>query len=87
MLIKYLLVFFISMLPLIEIRGAVPYALTMIDQGYELNLVLCCVIGVIGNMLPVPFIFFFAIIFLILLACGTSYAVNSGIITASMALS
>ncbi len=60
MLIKYLLVFFISMLPLIEIRGAIPYALTMIDQGYELNLVLCCVIGVIGNMLPVPFIFFFA---------------------------
>ena len=57
---KYFWVFFISMLPLIEIRGAIPYALTQIDKGFDLNLPLCCVIGIIGNMLPVPFIFFFA---------------------------
>ena len=48
------------MLPLIEIRGSIPYALTQIDRGFDLNLPLCCVIGIIGNMLPVPFIFFFA---------------------------
>ncbi len=60
MLKKYFWVFFISMLPLIEIRGSIPYALTQIDRGFDLNLPLCCVIGIIGNMLPVPFIFFFA---------------------------
>lgn len=57
---KYFWVFFISMLPLIEIRGAVPYALAQIDLGVQLDLTLCCVIAVIGNMLPVPIIFFFA---------------------------
>lgn len=57
---KYFWVFFISMLPLVEIRGSIPYALTQIDLGYNLNFALCCAIAVIGNMLPVPFIFFFA---------------------------
>jgi len=60
MLKKYLWVFFISMVPLIEIRGSIPYALAQINMGYELNFALCCVIAVIGNMLPVTFIFFFA---------------------------
>ncbi len=60
MLIKYLLVFFISMVPLIEIRASIPYALAVIDGGANLNFFLCCVIAVVGNMLPVPFIFFFA---------------------------
>lgn len=60
MLIKYLLVFFISMVPLIEIRASIPYALAVIDGGVNLNFFLCCVIAVVGNMLPVPFIFFFA---------------------------
>lgn len=57
---KYLWVFFISMVPLIEIRGSIPYALAMINNGAGLNLVLCCIIAVLGNMLPVPIIFFFA---------------------------
>lgn len=57
---KYFWVFFISMVPLIEIRGAIPYALTMINEGNELNFALCCIIAVVGNMLPVPIIFFFA---------------------------
>lgn len=57
---KYFWVFFISMVPLIEIRGAIPYALTQIELGYPLNFVLCCVLAVLGNMLPVPIIFFFA---------------------------
>lgn len=52
---KYLIVFLISMVPLIEIRGAIPYAV-----GFELPLVPSIIVAVLGNMLPVPFIFFFA---------------------------
>ncbi|MBR4809112.1 MAG: small multi-drug export protein [Bacteroidales bacterium] len=55
MLKKYLIVFLISMVPLIEIRGAIPYAV-----GFELPLVQSYIVAIIGNMLPVPFIFFFA---------------------------
>ena len=53
--LHYLLVFLISMVPLIEIRGAMPYAV-----GFNLPLVPSILIAVIGNMLPVPFIFLFA---------------------------
>ena len=53
--IHYILVFLISMVPLIEIRGAMPYAV-----GFELPLVPSICIAIIGNMLPVPFIFLFA---------------------------
>ena len=52
---KYLLVFFISMVPLIELRGAIPIAL-----GMDLDTVTAYVVCVIGNILPVPFIYFFA---------------------------
>ena len=55
MFTKYLLIFFISMVPLIELRGAIPIAVGM-DLNYWSSLVIC----VIGNMLPVPFIYFFA---------------------------
>ncbi len=55
MLKKYLIVFLISMLPLVELRGAVPYAV-----GFGLPILPSCIIAVIGNMLPVPFIFLFA---------------------------
>ena len=57
---KYFWVFFISMVPLIEIRGSIPYALAQIEMGYNLNFALCCIIAVLGNMLPVAFILFFA---------------------------
>ncbi|MBQ8119108.1 MAG: small multi-drug export protein [Lachnospiraceae bacterium] len=60
MLIHYLIVFFVSMVPLIELRGAIPIAVGFIENGYELSLPLCYVIAVVGNMLPVPIIFFFA---------------------------
>ena len=43
------------MVPLIEIRGAIPYAV-----GFELPLVPSIIVAVLGNMLPVPFIFLFA---------------------------
>ncbi len=54
-MLKYFIVFFISMLPLAELRVAIPYAI-----GLGLNIPLTYVIAIIGNMLPVPFIFFFA---------------------------
>ena len=60
MLTKYLMIFFISMVPLVELRGAIPYAVGYIQAGSDLNLALCYVIAIIGNMLPMPIIFFFA---------------------------
>ena len=60
MLKHYLIIFFVSMVPLIELRGASPYAVAFIQAGSPLSLPLCYVIAVLGNMLPVPFIFFFA---------------------------
>ncbi len=56
----YIIVFLISMVPLIELRGAIPYAVGFINAGVPLNLALCYVIAILGNMLPVPVIFFFA---------------------------
>ena len=52
---KYLWIFFISMVPLIELRGAIPVAV-----GLGLPIVPSIIISVVGNMLPVPFIFLFA---------------------------
>ena len=59
MLKKYLLVLFISMVPLIELRGAVPVGLSQL-WGDPLPLAPLYIICILGNMLPVPFIFFFA---------------------------
>ena len=56
----YLAILIISMVPLIEIRGAIPYAMTVINTGADLNFVLCCVVAILGNIIPVPIIFFFA---------------------------
>ena len=55
MLLKYLTCFFISMVPLVELRLAVPMAVSM-GLDYWPSLVIC----VIGNLLPVPIIYFFA---------------------------
>ncbi len=52
---KYLLVFLISMVPLIELRGAIPVAL-----GMGLDPLASYILCVVGNMLPVPIIYFFA---------------------------
>lgn len=59
-MIHYLMIFFISMVPLIELRGAIPYAIAFIEAGEPLKLWLCYVVAIVGNMLPVPVIFFFA---------------------------
>ncbi len=55
MLKEYLIAFFISMVPLIELRGAVPYALTI-----GLPVLPAYIVCILGNMLPVPIIFLFA---------------------------
>ena len=55
LLTKYLLVFLVSMVPLIELRGGVPIAVGMGLPYFE-SLIVC----VLGNMLPVPLIYFFA---------------------------
>lgn len=54
-MLNYLIVFFISMVPLIELRGAIPYAI-----GMGLPIVPSYIIAIIGNMIPVPIIYLFA---------------------------
>ena len=54
-MLKYLMIFFVSMVPLVELRLAMPMAVGM-DLPYFPALIVC----VLGNMLPVPIIYFFA---------------------------
>ena len=60
MLKNYLMVFFVSMVPVIELRGAIPIGL-----GMGLPALPTYLVCVLGNMLPVPFIYLFARKFLI----------------------
>ena len=57
-MLNYLIIFLISMVPIVELRGAIPVAVGMGMQGTELFW--AYVICVLGNMVPVPFIFLFA---------------------------
>ncbi|MDD3220269.1 MAG: small multi-drug export protein [Lachnospiraceae bacterium] len=57
MLKNYIIVFFISMVPLIELRGAIPYSQL---PNVDLPLLNAYIIAIIGNMLPVPIIYLFA---------------------------
>jgi uncharacterized membrane protein len=59
MIKKYFLVFLISMIPLIELRGSVPIGLSNLWGG-PIDILPLYLICIIGNMLPVPVIFFFA---------------------------
>ena len=43
------------MVPIIELRGAIPYAV-----GFNLPLIPSYIIAIIGNFIPVPFIYLFA---------------------------
>lgn len=60
MIEKYIFVFIISMIPLIELRGAIPIAVKM-GLDPMVSLVICAV----GNLLPVPVIYFYARKFLV----------------------
>ena len=55
MIKKYRWVFLVTMVPLIELRGAVP-----ISQALKLPVIPSFIIAIIGNMLPVPVIYLFA---------------------------
>lgn len=55
MLTKYLWVFFVSMVPLVELRGSI-----IISQGLLLPVLSSYIVAIIGNMLPVPVIYLFA---------------------------
>ena len=55
MLTKYLWIFFISTVPIVELRGAIP-----VSQVMGLPIVASYIICIIGNMLPVPIIYLFA---------------------------
>lgn len=55
MLKQYLILFFVSMVPIIELRGAL-----LMAGGMNLPMLPSYIVCIIGNMIPVPFIFFFA---------------------------
>lgn len=54
-IVRYFIVFFVSMVPIVELRGAIPIA-----ESLGLNIFLYYPIAIIGNMLPVPIIYLFA---------------------------
>ena len=56
MLKKYIIVFLISMVPIVELRGAIPIGV----GAYNLPVLTTFIICIIGNMIPVTFIFLFA---------------------------
>ena len=56
---NYVKIFLISMVPLIELRGAIP-----ISQLWKMPIIPSYIVCIIGNMLPVPFIYLFAAKFL-----------------------
>ena len=53
--VKYLITFFISMVPIVELRGAIPIA-----ESLGLNIFIYYPVAIIGNILPVPIIYLFA---------------------------
>lgn len=53
--VQYLLIGLVSMVPIVELRGAIPIA-----EGLGLDIFLYYPIAIIGNMIPVPFIYLFA---------------------------
>jgi len=59
MLKKYIITFLVSMVPIVELRGAVPFGLSPAFGG-ALPVVPLYIICILGNMIPVPFIYFFA---------------------------
>ena len=54
-LLKYIAVLFLSMVPIIELRGGVPIAMEL-DIPWYVAIPFCT----LANMIPVPFIYFFA---------------------------
>ena len=57
---NYIYIFLIAMVPLIELRGALPAAYAIHTANPDFNLIWSYIIIAIGNILPVPFIYLFA---------------------------
>lgn len=55
MLINYIKIFIISAMPIIELRGAIPYS-----QIFNLPYFPSLIIAIIGNLLPMPIVYYFA---------------------------
>ena len=55
MLKHYIRLILLSMVPLIELRGAIPYS-----QLVDLPIVKSYIISIIANMIPIPIVFLFA---------------------------
>ena len=70
-MLNYLKIFLISMIPVIELRGAVLYS-----QYLELPIIPSYIVCIIGNMVPVPFVYYFA---RKLLKWGSDKAVIGGV--------
>ena len=56
---KYLAVFFVAMLPILELRGAIPFAL-----GLGVPYIPALLISILGNLVPIPFVYMFGRTFL-----------------------
>ena len=59
-MLQYFIVFLVSMVPIVELRGAIPFAATYMAAGYDISMPVSFVVAVVGNMIPVPFIYLFA---------------------------
>ncbi|MBP5642684.1 MAG: small multi-drug export protein [Bacteroidales bacterium] len=57
---NYIYIFLIAMVPLIELRGAIPVAYAINASDPDFSLLWSYVIIAVGNILPVPFIYLFA---------------------------
>jgi uncharacterized membrane protein len=57
MFLQFIIAFLVSMVPLIELRGAVPIAVAMNSGLPEWAILIA---AIIGNMVPVPFIYLYA---------------------------
>ena len=51
---KIVITFFVSMMPILELRGAIPIGVSM-----GLSPITCLLVSLVGNMVPVPFIILF----------------------------
>lgn len=54
-MLKYIYVLLISMIPIIELRGAIPYS-----QAMGLPILNSYIVAILGNLIPVPFVYFLA---------------------------
>lgn len=57
---NYVYIFLIAMVPLIELRGAIPVAYAINTANPDFSLLWSYIIIAIGNIIPVPFIYLFA---------------------------